>query len=146
MAVKSFEGAVSELERTQVAVTLDDPIEPGANVIWCASLSAAWQALHRDVTHEPPLLAGANVLAVRLNDAEPADELVPPQALYARAGWQRDGIAETIRQELAERFDIKGPTSLLGNLIAYAHLEASVPWVWAITPSSAPGVFMAGPS
>ena len=47
----TYEGDSTGLEQTVILPTLDTPIPPGKNVIWCSSFQVAWNHLRDDVTH-----------------------------------------------------------------------------------------------
>lgn len=83
-----------------VAVTLDGPIEPGKNVVWCASFQAAWKRLQNDIFEGPIRLIKAEALAEALNSAPDPVADIPHEWLYTAAGLTRDGIIETIQREM----------------------------------------------
>ena len=117
-----FDGKSTELTRTQIVPTLDAPVQPGKNIIWCASFQAAWKTLQNNVTQGPVQLEGAEEACGRLNNSfAPA---VPDNSLYAAAG---QGIGEKIRQEMATRFPKKHPPDFSGTpldtIVAYGYLE-----------------------
>jgi hypothetical protein len=124
--VSSQQRDSSELGATQVVVSLDEPIEPEKNAVWCASLTAAWQALGQEVAEEPPRLVDDGGLSDALNRMPDVTTWVSPENHYRAAGWATEGIAERIRREMAERFPQQEIGELEEDLIAYAYLEAKL--------------------
>jgi hypothetical protein len=120
----AFEGDSSRLQRTVVVPTLDTPLPEGRNAVWCASFEMAWKALSRDVVKTPVLVSGAEEIAARLNASALAEGDLPGGGHYSAAGFVRDGIAEKIRDEMAERFPGVPPPNLEGPppelIVAYA--------------------------
>jgi len=121
-----------QLKHTSIVAVPSMPLETGKNVIWCASFQAAWKALQKDVAKGPVKLKGAGELCTLLNRADDVKELVPENSLYAKAGWVRDGVSETIRNDVGGMFPEKEPPSFPGavpeSCIAYAYLESHVPF------------------
>jgi len=126
----SFDGKSTELSSTQIVPTLDTPIEPGKNVIWCASFVAAWKKLESEIAGEPVRLSGVEQTCDRLNAASDPTGSVPEKALYAAAGWVNEGIIKTIVTEVRKRFPGKPepefPNIAPDSFLAYAYLEANV--------------------
>ena len=121
-----------ELPRTSFADSLDSPLDPRENRIWCASLPLAWNELREllggDVRlrDDPPIVERLNATRVRRSD-------VDEDSLVARAGYVKDGIVEEIQAEL-ERvfgegrdpvFDRRGGNETL-QILAYAFLFQSL--------------------
>ncbi|HEY8504660.1 MAG TPA: hypothetical protein VIL46_08760 [Gemmataceae bacterium] len=124
----SFDGPSTQLRETVVVPTLDTPLPEGKSAVWCASSQLGWNTLRRDVVGEPVRLSGAQEIADRLNRFEFPGDALSAEAYYAAAGLVRDGIAEKIRGDMAERFpDVPAPKFGEGNVaVAYAYLRASV--------------------
>jgi hypothetical protein len=140
----TFSGESHELKRTQVLLSLDTPIEPGKNAVWCASFLSGWKALQNDLAGEPVELQGAEAYCEPLNTAiDPGDDL--PQASYANVGWVQEGIIEIIRRDIKEMFPAKEPPSFPGILansfLAYAYLEANVTFTLPYFQNRKPLVF-----
>ena len=126
----AFTGDSKGLENSAVVPTLDTPMPKGKNVIWCASFQMAWARLKDDVIGEPVRVANAEEVAKRLNSAIMPEGDLPKDSYYAAAGFTQDGIAETIRREMQERFE-KEPSGLNDKdavILAYAYLRANVPF------------------
>lgn len=125
----AFQGDSSALERTVIVPTLDTPLPEGRNALWCASFEMAWKALARDVVKAPVTVKGAEEVAARLNASALAGADLPEGGWYSAAGFVRDGIVESIRAEMAERFPGAPPPEFDGVLpdwiVAYAFLAAS---------------------
>lgn len=114
-------------QSTQVVATLDTPMEPGKNVVWCASFLAAWKELQQSVVAGPVLMEGGNPLAERLNGAEDPRNDMADDLCYTAAGWADKGIIERIQADVKERFLGALPPSFPGvvpdAVVAYAYLE-----------------------
>jgi hypothetical protein len=124
----SFDGDSSELTSTEVVATLDTPLTPGKNAIWCASFLAAWKKLDK-VTGEPPTLEGDPPAVALLNSAsDPTGDL--PEDSYTQAGFVDKGILDTIRSDMArlfpERHAPEFPGIVPDSFVAYAYLEANI--------------------
>jgi len=135
-----FDGASDQLQKTQVAPTLKTPVEPGKNVIWCASFQAVWKNMETDLAKEPLHLPGAEVVEALLN-ASPVPE-VPEGDLYTEVGWENKGIVDTIREEKARRFPGSAvpefPGIGSGSFVAYGYLQSncafSIPYFDSVKP------------
>lgn len=128
--VVAFSGDSKDLQQTVVVPTLDAAIPQGKNAIWCASFQMAWDRLKSDVIAEPIRIAGAEDIADRLNKAAISENDLPEGSFYATAGRTSDGIAETIRRDMQERFG-KEPAELEDKdavILAYAYLQANLPF------------------
>jgi len=128
-APRTFEGASDKLQRTVIVPTLDTPIESGKNVIWCSSFQVAWNKLKNDIIKEPIKLTNAQTIADRLNNARESEADLPAGSYYSAAGWVKDGIGQTIQQEMAKRFpNVPQPTFDLPEkvAIAYAYLAVNL--------------------
>jgi hypothetical protein len=124
----AFDGPSDQLKTTQIVPTLDTPTEPGNNVVWCSSFALAWKQLQNNVTHGPVELAGHPPAADRLNADPSAEGDLPPGAVFADAGWAKDGILERIKARMAERFPGRPVPEIdvpAGGAAAFAHLEVS---------------------
>ncbi len=125
----SFDGDSDRLERTAFVPTLDTPSPAGKSAVWCASFQLAWDQLKADVVKGPVEITGAKEVCDRLNKADPVADDLPDEGCYAAAGFEEDGIRETIRAEMARRFPHAPPSELpepAGGVLAYAYLEAEV--------------------
>jgi hypothetical protein len=102
----------------------------------------AWDRL-KDVVNGPVEITNAEVVCDRLNKAAPAADLLPQDAFYSAAGFEGDGILDTIHAEMARRF----PNHLKYDLPplhdddaihAFGYLEAQVryKWPYLVNPKS----------
>jgi hypothetical protein len=126
----AYEGDSTGLKQTVIVPTLDTPVPPGKNVIWCSSFQVAWDHLKADVIKAPVKVANAEEVADRLNRAPESESDLPEGFYYATAGFVTDGIISTIQKEMAAKFPLV-PAPVLGHLspdalVAYAYLTASV--------------------
>ncbi|MGC8638361.1 MAG: hypothetical protein ACP5XB_00610 [Isosphaeraceae bacterium] len=124
--------------------TLDSPIPEGKSAIWCVSFQLAWNRLKEDVAKEPLQLTNAQPIADRLNAAASSEDDVPPDGVYADAGFARDGIVERIRTRMASKF----PKATIPQLdvppegaVAYAYLEASAKYDYPFFENDEPFAF-----
>ena len=122
------DGTSDQLKSTVIVPTLDTPTELGKNVVWCSSFPLAWKKLEQNVTRGPVQLPGAQVFAERLHADPSAESDLPPNAVYANAGWGEDGIADRVRADMAVRFpQRKVPEFIVppGGALAYCYLEVA---------------------
>lgn len=123
----AFSGDSSAARETTVVANLDTPAPKGKNVIWCGTFQLCWDQLKPLVG--PIRVAGAEETVRRLDAGRmPADDL-PPGGYYAAAGRVKDGIIETIRAQMAERFPNVSPALPEADgaeAVAYAYLHGAV--------------------
>jgi hypothetical protein len=122
----AFTGDSAKLERTVIVPTLDTPMPPGKNVIWCSSFQVAWNRLKDDVIKEPIKVRNAQAVADRLNNAPQSEADLDPESFYAAAGITPEVIAR-IQREMATRFpNVPKPEFDVapGWAVAYAYLAA----------------------
>ena len=123
----AFEGDSDRLLRTIIVPTLDTPIPKGKNVIWCASFQIAWNHMRDDVVKAPLQIQNAEEVAGRLNRGKQSEVDLPTGTYYAAAGFAEKGVAEIIREKMAEHFPAVPAPPLHESgkgIIAYAYLEA----------------------
>jgi hypothetical protein len=97
--------------------------------LWCSSFQLAWNELKTTVVGEPVRIAGAEAECERLNRAPQSIADLPADCVYATAGFDRDGICETIRREMARRFPESAVPDLpvaVDGVTAFAHLKIAV--------------------
>ena len=125
-----FEGNTADLRSTNIIATLDVPIEQGKNSIWCASFLAAWKQLEEDLTKEVPALTNPPVMLQQLNTAPDPRPHINPKNMYTAAGWNQEGILDTIHKDMARQFPEKAPPEFPGiapgSFVAYAYLESDI--------------------
>src|SRR5262249_41976968 len=125
----SFDATSDKLERTVIVPTLDTPMPADKNVIWCASFQLAWNKVKTDLAGGPVQIQNAEALAKSLNDAPQSEGDLPPGSFYAAAGWDRDGILDTIRKDMARLFPGVRVSDLPqdpSGATAFAYLQTSV--------------------
>ncbi len=141
----AYEGDSTGLEHTVIVPTLDTPMPPGKNVIWCSSFQVAWNHLKDDVIKAPVRVANAEEIADRLNRAPQSEADLPEGSYYATAGFVSDGIVETIQEEMAGRFPSAAKPTFEGLLpdaiVAYAYLTAGVKFTIPFFDSDEPLMF-----
>jgi hypothetical protein len=122
----AFVGDSAKLERTVIVPTLDTPMPPGKNVIWCSSFQVAWSHMKDEVVKAPIKVANAQAVADRLNNAPQSEADLDPESFYAAAGFAPEVIAR-IQHEMAARFPtVPRPVFDVadGWAVAYAYLAA----------------------
>jgi hypothetical protein len=127
----AFDGDSNQLQRTVVVPTLDTPTPEDKSVVWCASFQLAWDKLKSDVVKGPVEITNADAVCDRLNKAVPVAGDLPPAGSYAAAGFEADGIRDTIHAEMARRFpDAPLPKPIPpgeeNGILAWAYLEAEL--------------------
>lgn len=124
-----FDGSSDQLQATQIAPTLDTPIQNGRNAIWCASFISAWKTMEQDLGSSPLLEPQSNTAASLNNAGDPRPD-IPADALYTAVGSLSDGIIDKINRELHQKFPAKTPPvfpNSHGNAyVAYSYLEATI--------------------
>ena len=122
----AFTGDSAKLERTVIVPTLDMPMPPGKNVIWCSSFQVAWNYMKDDVVKEPIKVANAQAVADRLNNAPQSEADLDPESFYAAAGFVPE-VTARIQREMAAKFPtVPKPEFDVapGWAVAYAYLAA----------------------
>lgn len=128
----SFSGDSRGLARTQIVPTLDTPIEPGKNVVWCATFVAGWKQLQQNVVKGPVQVSGAEEVCARLNAAADPSQYLPPEVYYATAGTEDKGILQTIKKDMAAKFPNHQVPEfddiIPGSFVTYSYLEVRLPF------------------
>jgi len=126
-----------DLGQTAVVATLDCPLPPHKNVIWCGTFQMAWDKLKDDIIGEPILLPEVAELAGRLNDAPFSLDALEAESFYTAAGLIKDGIIEQIHRDMGKRFPDE-PQPIFGErykeypgltIISYAYLNVDIGFV-----------------
>ncbi len=128
-----LEASTADLKRTVVVPHAGVPMPPGKNVLWCATFQLAWDALRDEVVHGPldlgpPAPPG---LVAEMNRRSFPREALDPACFLARAGFVSDGIEESVRSELRERFGFEmppTPTLPPSGALAVGFLRKSLPF------------------
>jgi len=133
----SFAGSSKRLLRTVIVPVLSTPLVEGRSAIWCATLPLAWQQMEKEVVKGPADLVGAEEVSRGIR-ASPTSQL-RAEDYYVAAGLVRDGIVERINEELGKHFpgapQLNRPDNA-ESIVAYASLEASVPFQFAFRNST----------
>jgi len=118
-----------DLSATLVTADIDEPITPGTNLIWCATLPLAWNEMvsltgqkvtFLDELPQPPALA-------TLNEGAITRSVLDEPSYFAQAGVVQDGIVDQILAVMAARFPEVTPNLPDApmnptDFIAYAYL------------------------
>lgn len=128
-APPAFSGDSQELEHTAVLPTLDTPVPPNKNLVWCSTMQVAWNKLKNDIVKEPILVANAQEVADRLNKSESVAEDAPDGTWFAAAGYVDDGVVEEIRREMGRFPELELPeVQETDILVAFAALDVNAPF------------------
>jgi hypothetical protein len=123
-------------------------MEPGKNVVWCASFLAGWKQLQQNVVNGPVQVTGADEVCARLNAAGDPSPYMPPELYYANAGTEDKGILQTIKNDMATRFpghQIPSFEDIVpGSFVSYSYLEARIPFTVPYFDNREPMVFADG--
>ena len=137
----SYSGSSAELSQTIVVGTLDEQIPNNKNAIWCASFQLAWNKLKDDIIKAPVELDAGAEFADRLNRSEVTEQDLPEEGSYAAAGWVKDGVLDTIRREMLDRFqrtpriEVATPqTAFTAYAFLTAHLRFAIPYFESRAP------------
>ena len=134
----------SQLQHTTIVPTFDTPMPHGKNVIWCASFQMAWDRLAKNVLYGPVELTNSPECAPRLNAGTIEHGDLPENGCLAMAGRCSDGIVVRICDEMQRRlhrqpkFNLTNPDNCL---VAYAYLEASIPFTMPYLSNCAQLIF-----
>jgi len=128
------------LKSTVITPHLEQPIEPGTNVLWCGTFQLAWNevcSLIGEDIHfqEDPAMVGP------LNKKTFTGEMIDQDSYVALAGFVREGIFEKINKALDQKFKGQADPVLLPSrlltlrpqdIVAYSylfkHMEFPVPF------------------
>ncbi len=127
----TFSDSSEKLKQTIVVPTLDTPLPPGQNVIWCSSFQLVWNELRDKVIGAPLEIAGAQEIADRLNAAKTSVSDLSNDSVYAAAGWVQKGIREIIKEDMTARFAsymLPDFSKYTDGILAYSYLTARVPF------------------
>ncbi|HUW63014.1 MAG TPA: hypothetical protein VMZ06_18570 [Candidatus Bathyarchaeia archaeon] len=119
-----FSGDSTDLQQTVVFPTLDTPIVPGKNIVWCSTMQMAWNELKDKLAKGPVQISKSQEVADRLNNSPYVAQDAPEGSWYAVAGMD---IENEVRRQMAKRFPtIELPDFPAGPLLAFAALEVDV--------------------
>ncbi len=142
--VKAYDGPSEGLEATVIVPTLDTPMPPDKNVIWCASFQLAWNEMRDEIVGEPIRIENAGQIADRLNDAKVTKDDLVPGSYYAKAGAVADGVIEQIQADMAAQFpDAPTPEIAASSeaVVSYAYLAANVKFTIPFFENQEPFLF-----
>lgn len=94
----------TQLAGLEIVPTLDTPLAPSGNAVWCATFQVAWNRARDDAIGSPLQITNAQPVANRLNSSPVTEAVLPAGSYFTAAGRVKDGIIGTIRQEMARRF------------------------------------------
>jgi hypothetical protein len=125
-----------DLKATVITPSVDTPIEPGKNVLWCSTFQLVWNEGCRyaggdiHLKDEPPMVAALNK---KLGDEKDVDD----DSCLVMSGLVEKGIVKKIRQELNRKFQGQADPDLLKSIdrdlppngwLAYAYLFRTLPF------------------
>ena len=129
------------MKSMQIVATLDEPIQPGKNVIWCATFQAAWKKFQLEALGEVPRVEGAPSVCDRLNKAPDPTPDLPKESYYVTAEICRPGTFDRIRADMKRLFpDAPAPdfAGAVDDYVLYCYLSAHVPFTLAYFPHEEP--------
>jgi hypothetical protein len=120
----------SALRHTVVTPTLECPVTAGTNLIWCATLSAAWNAL-ADYCGGPVDMSDAAPIVAVLNRPDVPTNTLDASTFVADAG-PAVAMIPRVRAALQEKFHGQASPELLPpsspDLMVYAYLFINMPF------------------
>jgi hypothetical protein len=111
-----------------VIPTLDTPMPQGATVVWCGTFELGWKQLGKDVLKSPPEIPGTEELVSRLNQASLSEFDLPDDSFFVKAGYIKDGIATSVKTEMARRFQKNielGDLPEQNGILVYSYLQTA---------------------
>jgi len=140
------------LNHTQVIPTLDTPIEPGTNLIWCASFQLAWNEMIdilgkelRFESNEPLCVSNLNLRTVTIADLD-------PKTVLSTAGFYTPELVKKLNHNLKKQFGNHAlpPETPPANssdlqLAAFSYLSVNLPFKHAFERIDSPFRFQNQP-
>ncbi|MEM7519131.1 MAG: hypothetical protein AAF368_19675, partial [Planctomycetota bacterium] len=121
------QGDTAGLARTTFAPSLTAPFDPERNVLWCGTMSLAWDALVEAAGGDFDRAALAGPAAVI--DADPFDgSMIDPMSYVAVAGFDPKQVVEEAQRQLQAKFG-QGRDPVLDQLrgtVAYSFLAKTM--------------------
>lgn len=124
-----------ELTTTKVAAELNGRIEPGTNLIWCATFQTAWNEMTDLIGEEIRFTANEPASAARLNRSEITKEYLDADTFLALAGSYTRAFISDANAKAARKFGTNAfaPQELpeennTDQLAALAYLAANLPF------------------
>jgi hypothetical protein len=129
--VKVVADAQKGLTRTTVTAHLLERHQPNQNLVWCATMQFAWNALEKTLGF-PLELQGSPPMAVAMNRKLLGIEVADPEKYVIFSGKRNSQVLEQIKTEMRKRF----PRAELPPLdwqpddtaMAFAYLFANLPF------------------
>ena len=120
---------IKNAHNTAITAHLEEAIEPGRNVIYCASFQKAWDKLHDEILKGDVLLASRPATAQQLNKQLLRPEDLSKGSYVAEAAPWTAELVSRIKRELQGKFgneasgySISDPPAGHRRIIAYAFL------------------------
>ena len=143
-----LKGSADKLKLTVVTAHLEQEIEAGKNVLWCATAQIAWNELC-DLIGGPVHLKNEPKMVPVLNKRIVTREDLDPASYIAMAGFTEEGILEKIQKAIEEKFEGQGSPELLpapgslgpGLWVAYSYLFKDLSFEWAFERLKRPLTF-----
>jgi len=145
LLVLGFVGGLSDVraedpptDRTDVVATPDAPIQPGRNVVWCATIQLAWDAAADAVSKDGRLEVGPPAplkLVEALNRRAFPHRDVDEAATLVVGGLVKDGVLDRLRDAWRSRFPERpvpsieaGPDDAIGFAALFQDLPFETPF------------------
>ncbi len=141
----SFDGDSTGLKQTQIVPTLDTPIEPGKNVLWCATLQAAWKDFQNNIVKAALQVEGNPPECGRLNAAPDPLKDLPRGEYYVATGSNGTGATvASVNRDMRRLFPDEPPLTTgtaADSFVLYGFLKTSVPFKIPYFENDKPFVF-----
>lgn len=119
------------LLKTAITAHLNTQINPGQNLIYCATFQLVWNQLADEIIKAPIALDGDPPTAQELNKRQFEKNELSKASYLAMVGFGRDDIVGKIKRGLKEIFDREPGLPLMAednDIISYAYLEKNLPF------------------
>ena len=111
--VSALRADVSTLKQTRVVPVLEMPLQPGTNLLWCATWQLAWNQLAARVSG-PLHMRDEDAAVALLNQHIHTAMGIEPGSYLTMSGRVGDGVAEQFAQQLRAQFVSSAPPAPAG--------------------------------
>ena len=117
----------------EIAPTLDTELDATNTVVYCPTLTIAWDGLE-GIVGGPLQMQEQDELVGKLNDASCPTGVVPEDAHVAMAGYADQGIVSKLEEALRKKFGAKAPElpAILSDkrtvIVTYSYLCRTLPF------------------
>lgn len=127
----------SKLKKTEVVSSLEEKVQPGKNVVYCAAFQLAWNELKDKIVKQDIKMADESEEVKHLNKELFTKEDVSENSYAALAGYNKEGIVDKINKELKSKFgdqapevenELKSPDDIMAYAYFYKNIKFAVPF------------------